>query len=107
MAVPSVDCVVGGERFLLKGLQRIARSQIFADAKSKSGELDTRKAEGLLLANCVRDPDTSEPVIPNWQEWDEIPAAVTGPLISQLMKLNGMDNEDLGKQEKNSEATDS
>jgi hypothetical protein len=107
MAVPTVDVTIGGERFLLKGMQRIARSQIFADAKTKSGEFDSRKAEGLLLSHCVRDPQTGEAVLPNWEEWDEVPAMVTGPLINQLMKINGMDNDDLGKQEKNSEATSS
>lgn len=97
MAPPEMRVQVQGETFLLRGLKRSERSTVYADSQDKNGKTDFAKLEGLVLAKCVLDAQTKETVLDDWKEWGDVPAAVTGPLIGALMKLNGFDNEDLGK----------
>lgn len=103
LATPEERVVVQGIEFWIRGLKRSERSQLLTDGRKKNGELDSRKTEGMMLSACVFDTQ-GHPVLENWQDWDDVPAAVTGPLVNALMKLNGLDNEDLRK---NSDTTDS
>jgi hypothetical protein len=103
---PEMVVTVYDERFLLRGMRRSERSQVYADSQGKDGKTDFAKLEGLVLTKCVLDPESKEQAIEDWTQWGDVPACITGPLIGQLMKLNGFDNDDLGKV-KNSETTTS
>lgn len=102
---------VDGERFLVIGMSRLARhdiySRIHAAAQKEGGKLDNYEVEGRLLSVAVRDAETGEPIFADdeWKEWDSVPATITGPLVAAVMRANGFDNEDVGREVKNSEAT--
>lgn len=89
---------VGGELFHLRGLTRRARADLQAKCRGvNSGKLDTDRLEAELLTACVFDPETNEPVFADSGEWDGVPAMITGPLIGELLTLNGFDEDDAGK----------
>lgn len=106
---PEETLTIRGERYLVIGLLRSRRSELLASATTDKGKVDSRRLEGVLLSNCILDPDTREQVFTEdeWQEWDGIPSVTTAPLMSEIMRLNGLDNDDVGREVKNSEPTDS
>lgn len=103
-----VIVTINSERFLVRGITRSKRSEIFA-AHNKNGKIDSHKLEGVLLSTCVFDPETQQPVfsVEEWKEWDSVASGITGPLFAEVMRVNGIDNDDVGREVKNSEATDS
>ena len=106
MRPPESRITVMGETFVVSGMSRSERSRMFADHRKKDGSVDGPSLEGALLCRCVCDADGC-PVCsdsPSW--WDNLPAAITAPLIQEIMRMNGMDDEDVGREAKNSEATD-
>lgn len=107
VGLPQTVLTVMGEKLLVKGLTRTRRAEVLASATNAKGKVDSQKVEGLLLSECVFDNDTGEPVYSaaEWQAWGELPAAITGPLFGEVMKLNGLDNDDVGREVKNSEPT--
>jgi hypothetical protein len=87
---------VEGEAFLVRGLSRLDRSRQFAaSTKAKSGTLDIAKLEANLLAVCVLDPETRQPVFATAAEWDSVASHITAPLVEAVKKVCGLDNEDL------------
>lgn len=106
--LPESIITVLDERFLVKGLKRSKRSEVFASCRKADGKMDNPKTEGVFMSLCVCDAETGEPVYTEaeWQKWDELPAGITGPLVAEIMRLNGMDDEDVGREVKNSDSTD-
>lgn len=97
---------VDGEKFLLQGITRRERGELQAKCREKSsGRLDSHRLEGELLARCVYDPETEERVFQSHSGWDQVPAEITGPLISGLMQRNGFDNDELGKVSEGADST--
>lgn len=94
-----------GLDFLVVGLTKTERSTLFFDAKGQSKNIDPGKVENAFLTQCVLDPDSREQVMAG-EEWDALPASITGALFAEVMRLNGLDNEDVGRVVKKSEATD-
>lgn len=105
--LPETIITVAGERLVVKGLTRSKRSEIFASCRKADGKMDTRKIEGAMMSACVCDPDSGEKVFAEseWEQWDNVSAAITGPLVAEIMKLNGMDDDDVGREVKNSDTT--
>jgi len=102
---PETVLTIDGERFLVVGLSRSERARQFAKCRDKSGKVNTERIEGEMLCLCVRDPDTREQVFTDWSAWDNLPAQITGPLMAEIMQINGMDKDDVGREVKNSDAT--
>lgn len=89
---------VDGETFLIAGLSRRERSEIQAKCRDRrKGVLDPQRLEDALLVRCVLDPTSGKSVFATPAEWAEVPAEITGPLMSAIMKKNGFDEADLGK----------
>jgi hypothetical protein len=106
-----VTITVGGERFTVLAKSRSERNEIYASIRARSqkvgGKIDGYEVEGRLLSLLVRDADTGQEVFgeDEWQEWDSVPAMITGALIAEVMRANGFDNEDVGREVKNSDTT--
>ena len=96
---------VDGESFLVRGLTHLSRAKCFSDGRDKKGDMPAGRVELNFLSECVCDPETQQTVM-NWSEWSSVPSHITGPLVSKVRELNGLDSEDIGKkQEDTSEAT--
>ena len=108
LKAPESIVTIGDERFLVVGLLRSVRAAVFASCQGTKGKVDSQKLENILLSMCVKDPDSGELVFQQSEsnEWNNLPAAITGPLFAEVMKLNGIDNEDVGREVKKSETTD-
>jgi hypothetical protein len=107
---PEVEITVDGDTYLVVGLPKSRRAEIYNSVPrvGKSKEIDTDLMENVFLSECVLDPSTLKPVfsVDESSEWGSVPAQITGPLFSEVMRLNGLDNDDVGRKVKNSEATD-
>lgn len=91
---------IDSDTYLVKGLGRVAKNRLYNQA-SESGEWDVAVFEGLVLAACVCDPATGEPVLPDPDDWDLDPR-VTGPLVeacSDLLGLNKQERDAVKKSE--------
>lgn len=89
---------VGGESFELRGMTKRARGALFAKSRRKDGSVDGDKLEALLLSACVCDPESHQPVYGEAEarEWDSVSSHITGPLMTGVMRVCGMDKTDLG-----------
>lgn len=79
------------------------RSILYQKAQDKKGELDWPTFQGLLLAQCLREPETNERVFEDGDAdklMDKNSVAI-GPLINVAMRVNGLTKEDFGDAEKN------
>ena len=105
--LPESTITVSGEKFLIVGLSRSSRSSLFASCKKADGKSDVNKLESMLLSKCVLDPESREQVfgVDECSQWDGLPASITGPLMAEIMKLNGLDDDDVGREVKNSDTT--
>lgn len=104
---PKTETVnVEGDDFLIVGKSRRDRGVLFAKARNKKdGQVDSDKLEGLLLAACVCDPETKEPLLGDFRDWDGVDSAITGPLVAHIMRICGLDKQDFGP--KDSDSTES
>jgi len=102
------EITIRGERFTVLELDRAERSRTFAECRDKSGKSNWAKLEGVMLSKCVREPETSAAVYgpDEWQAWDKLGSGMTGPLFGEIMRLNGLDDQDVGREVKNSDTTE-
>lgn len=100
---------IQGERFSVVEIDRAERARKFADCTTPKGDRDFVKLEGVMLSRCVSDPEADESVYSEdeWKKWDTLGSSFTGPLMAEVMRLNGMDNQDVGREVKNSDTTTS
>lgn len=98
---------IRNERFTVSEIDRAERARIVADCNDKHGKRDFLKLEGVLLSRCVSDAINGDPIysVDEWQMWDRLGSGLTGPLMSEVMRHNGLDNEDVGREVKNSDTT--
>lgn len=96
------ECTVTieGDVFLVRGPGRVAKNQLLAKSEKK-GKVDTELLEANLLATCVLDPQTCEPVMPEPADWD-IAADVAAPLVKACIEVCGLDRDDTGAMGKDS-----
>lgn len=108
-SAPESVLTILDERFLVVGLSRTERAELFEKCTLKDGKRDFKRLEGVALSTCVKDPDSRQSVytVEEWQKWDNLPSAFTGPLVAEVMRLNGMDDADVGREVKNSGSADS
>jgi hypothetical protein len=103
-----VEITVCGTKFLVVGLSKTKRAEVYASVSKPGKSIDADQMENAFLSECVVDPDTQQPVFSREEssEWGGVPAQITGPLFGEVMRLNGLDNDDVGRKVKNSDATD-
>lgn len=90
---PSRRVTVEGETFVVTGLSLAAVGRLTASCRNSVGKLNGERLDAVLLAACVSDPDDGSTMTA--EEWPEIPRAITGPLMSVVMKLCGLDKDDV------------
>lgn len=97
-----------GETVKVVGMSKSERGEVFAACRNRKGKLDNEKLEGLMLARCLRDPETGERIATDdqWKEFDSMPAHVTAPAVASVMRVCGLDQQDLGDP-KDSDSTES
>lgn len=95
---------IDGETFVVKSLSHLDRAKCFTDGRDKKGDMMPGRSEANFLSACVCDPETQSTVM-DWKEWTGVPAYITGPLISVIRELNGLDLEDIGKKPEDTSET--
>jgi hypothetical protein len=105
---PAAERIVslGSETVLVRGLKRSQKNELQNEATSSRGKLNGVKYEGLLLAACCLDPKTNDPIQPDYREWD-LPQHLCGPLVSAIIEVNGLDDEEAKTLVKKSDTTES
>lgn len=99
---------VRGERFSIHELSKGLRAEVIARHRDSKGRLQP-SLDGEFLSRCVRDPDSDVAIysVEESAKWDELGSGFTGPLMAEVMRLNGLDDEDVGREVKKSEAAES
>lgn len=105
----SIVMEIDGMKFRIQGTTTSRKSELLAMSRDARGQAIKGKADGLFLSECVSDDETGEKIcdIDNWSQWGSVAAHITGALMSQILKLCGLDNDDVGRTIKNSETTGS
>jgi len=79
---------IDGDDFLVRFPGRAEKNKIFA--KSQLNDvLQTDLLEKNLLASCVLDPATQQPVLPNAKDWD-LPSDIS-QLVTAVIDVCGLD----------------
>ena len=97
--------VIDGDSFLVCGVGRIQKNELVARSQVK-GALNNASLEANLLAACVLDPATFEPVMSDPADWD-VPSHIAGPLVRACIEVCGFDDDEAKQIEKKSETTES
>lgn len=98
----SETVTVDGIRFKCSGKSLLDGGEISAKASRKK----TKRAgylDACWLAECVEDADDGSKLTAD--EWMNQSKHITGPLITVVMQLNGLDNDDLERDPKDSGTT--
>lgn len=93
-----VELDIDGDKVIVRGLGRVRKNQMFAECQVK-GKLDSALLESKMLAECVIDPQTDEPVMPDVADWD-LPADVVGPMIAACIDVNNLDVDEVAEYRK-------
>lgn len=84
---------VDGIVFKVSGLSLRDRAECFAKGRNKkSGKADGTRTDAVFLSKCVSD-DNGDTMTAD--EWLDVPACITGPLMSVVIELNGLDADDV------------
>ena len=99
---------IRGERFEVREVAKSTRADILARNRGKDGRFKP-SLDGELLSECVFDPDSGQPLysVGECHKWDGLGSGFTGPLMAEVMRLNGLDDDDVGRERKNSSTTGS
>jgi hypothetical protein len=98
---------IDGNRYRVVGLLGSKKADLLSQSRDKKGSFIPGKADGLFLSACVRDEESGEQFFSEdeWAEWGSVPGSITGPLMAECMKVCGVDNDDVGREVKNSVTT--
>jgi len=103
-SVKSESVIVDGDTYVVTGKSRRDRAVLMQRSRKKDGALNTDKLESLMLEACVADADGSTATA---ADWDAAPSHITGPLISKIMSVCGMDKDDFEADPKDCDSTES
>tara|TARA_R110000868_G_scaffold260927_1_gene519049 strand:+ start:5999 stop:6343 length:345 start_codon:yes stop_codon:yes gene_type:complete len=83
---------VDGDVYIVTGKSKLELGKIRANARRKDGSLNTDKLEAELLVSCVTDEGGTSATA---NEWEHASSHVTGPLVTAVISVCGMDRDDL------------
>lgn len=83
----------GGE-VLVRGMKTSERLKLQTQSTSSRGKIDNAKFQSLLLSACCLDPETEDPIEPDWREWDKIDSGVAAPLVVAVAEVIGLDDDE-------------
>ncbi len=104
---PESRVTVDGIKYLCVGKSGLDASNIATSAEATNKK---RKSQGLkklsldyfYLAECV----SSDGETLSAEEWSQVPRKHTAPLVVEVMRLNGLDDEDIERDPKESSTTE-
>lgn len=81
---------IDGVEFLVRGSTRSETALLVADMRNATEKGGTAMAavENGILAKCVLDPSTGEPVLPDADEWYEVAKVTSEKLVDAFMSLD-------------------
>lgn len=96
------------ERFKVIELPKSQRAEVLAANRDAKGKM-SKSLDATFLSLCVLDPESGEPVYSSEESagWESLGSGFTGPLMAEVMRLNGMDDSDVGREVKKSETAES
>jgi len=83
---------IDGLRFKVTGKTKRERGELFARGRN-SKTTDWETVENVMLEACVSDADDGSTMTA--AEWAEAPSHISGPALSVVMSVCGMDKDDL------------
>lgn len=83
----TVRVTVDDMEFVVQSIGRVAKSELVLRCTGSDGKLNNARFEGEILAACVLDPETMQPVLSS-DQWD-VPAYVSGPLVEAACDVCG------------------
>ena len=105
LSVLSEEINVRGHKLIVTGLVGSELSAIQAACRNGKGEMNFEKLQNRLLERCVKDPEGRSIKA---SEWPQLPQDIRGGAVASVMRVNGMDNDDLRiKDPKDSDSTES
>lgn len=102
---PESVIAVSGIKYRIKGLSGLDASVLASRSERDSKK---RKQSGLsrltidyyYLSECVSDAESGETLTP--EQWAIVPRQHTAPIVVEVMKLNGLDDQDVERDPKES-----
>lgn len=105
---PESVVVVDAIRYKVCGLSGLDASSVSADAdrenkRRKQAGLKRLSLDYFYLSACVTELESGETLTP--EQWGTVPRKHTAPLVVELMSHNGLDDEDIERDPKDSGTT--
>jgi hypothetical protein len=96
---------IRGKRFTIIEVDDAEMERLMSSCRRPSGKwIDESMPDGKLLSRCVRDENEQEVFgMDEWQEWKKLGRGWTGALRREVLKLNSLDEDDVGREVKNSD----
>jgi len=104
-ACKSERVTIDGEAYIVTGKSLNDTAAIMAKARKANGTLNGEKFDKEILAACVSDADGVSDM--SAEQWGQVPRSITGPLVSVIFNLCGLDKEDVQRSPKDSGSTES
>lgn len=109
IATPESVITVDGIKYRVEGKSGLDAASIATTAETSNKK---RKASGLkrlsldyfYLAECAKEVETGETLTP--EQWATIPRKHTSPIVVEVMALNGLDDQDIERDPKESSTTE-
>jgi len=100
---------IRGKSFVILEMDEGECGRLMASCRKANGKwIAEDMPDGKLLSRCVRDSQENEVFgMDEWKEWRKLGRGWTGPLRREVLSLNGLDEDDVGREVKNSETTES
>lgn len=107
--VPESVITVDGIKYRITGKSGLDASAIGAaseatNKKRKSAGLSRMSMDYFYLADCVSEHESGETLTP--EQWATVPRKHTAPIVVEVMRLNGLDDEDVQRDPKESSTTE-
>lgn len=102
---PESSITVDGIRYRVKGLSGLDASTIATDSerenkRRKQAGLKRLSLDYFYLAQCVTEYDSGETLTP--EQWASATRKHTAPIVVEVMRHNGLDDEDIERDPKES-----
>ncbi len=78
---------------------------MFAKCRNAKGTINGDKLDRELLAACVADADGTSDMTA--EDWGNVPRQITGPLVKVIINLCGIDTDDIQRDPKDLDSTQS
>lgn len=98
---------IRGRKFTVLEIDDAESARLMASCRKPNGKwIEDDMLDNKLLSRCIRDEHEAEVFsMEEWKEWRKLGRGWTGPLRSEVLTINGLQNDDVGRELKNSDTT--